>query len=238
MGSLDHKVAVVTGASRGIGEATARLLAEAGARVAICARNGKELEAVRAALGADRVLAVAADVSDEAQVARLFAETRKAFGGVDILVNNAGIIRSAPIDELKATDWDEVLEVNLRGSFLCAREAFRFMKERGQGGTIVNVSSLAGIRGVEKFPGGAAYVASKHGVIGLTEILAVEGRAHKIRANAVAPGAIDTRLLREGAPFLKTSAKPEDVARSILFLADDSQSAHVTGAVVEMHTNE
>jgi NAD(P)-dependent dehydrogenase (short-subunit alcohol dehydrogenase family) len=168
----------------------------------------------------------------------LFAETKRKFGNIDILVNNAGVIRVRPIQEMTVDDWDAGLAVNLRGSFLCAREAFRVMKETGRGGSIVNMSSLAGIRGVEKFPGTSAYAASKHGVVGLTEVLAVEGRGVGIRVNCVAPGAVDTRMLREGAPLLKTSTSPEDVARTILFLSDERQSRKVTGAVIEIHSNE
>jgi len=238
MGRLDNKIAVVTGGSRGIGEATARLFASEGAKVVIAARNGEELEKVRTAAGTARVLAVPTDVSDEGQVLRLFEETKRSFGPVDILINNAGVSHLAGVMELSAQDWDNVLAVNLRGAFLCAREAFRQMKESGRGGVIINMSSLAGIRGVEKFPGLSAYVASKHGVVGLTEALAVEGKTYGIRVNCVAPGAVDTKMLREAAPFLKTATTPGDIARTILFLSDDAQSLKVTGAVIEIHSNE
>jgi NAD(P)-dependent dehydrogenase (short-subunit alcohol dehydrogenase family) len=238
MGRLDNKIAIVTGGGRGIGAATARLFVEEGAKVVIAARSVDELRSVCSDTCSDRILGVPADVSDESQVGVLFAETKRKFGNIDILVNNAGVIRVRPIQEMTIDDWDAVLAVNLRGSFLCAREAFRVMKETGRGGSIVNMSSLAGIRGVEKFPGTSAYAASKHGVVGLTEVLAVEGRGVGIRVNCVAPGAVDTRMLREGAPLLKTSTSPEDVARTILFLSDERQSRKVTGAVIEIHSNE
>lgn len=238
MKALNNKIAIVTGGGRGIGEATARLFVSEGARVVIASRNLTELEAVCMALGKDRCLAVPTDVGDEAQVVRLFEESERCFGRPDLLVNNAGVMRLAPIADLSAEDWDHVMAVNLRGSFLCAREFFRLVKSGGRGGSIVNVSSLAGIRGVEKFPGTSAYAASKHGVVGLTEVLAVEGRPLGIRVNCVAPGAVDTKMLREGAPLLKTSTGPEDIARAILFLSDDGQSRKVTGAVIEIHSNE
>lgn len=236
--SMSEKVVVVTGAGRGIGEATARLFAAEGARVVIASRSAGDLERVKATIGTDRVLAVVTDVSDEAQVFRLFEETEKKMGPVDVLVNNAGILRVAEVVSMTAEDWDDVIAVNLKGSFLCAREAFRRMKSSGRGGSIVNVSSLSGIRGVEKFPGYAAYVASKHGVVGLTEVLAVEGRPLGIRVNCVAPGAVDTEMLHRAAPGLKTSTRPEDIARTVLYLADDKASPKVTGAVIEIHSNE
>ncbi len=238
MNAFEGKTAIVTGAGRGIGEAAARLLVERGARVVIASRSYEELEAVRRSLGEDRVLAVPTDVADGKQVEALFDKTEKAFGAVDLLVNNAGTITVASVADTTLEAWNAMVDVNLRGTFLCAREMFRRAKDTKKPKAIVNVSSLAGIRGVEKFPGMSAYAATKHGVIGLTEVFAVEGRPLSIRVNAVAPGAVDTKMLHDAAPFLKTSTKPEDVAKTILFLLDEEQSAKVTGAVVEIHSNE
>jgi NAD(P)-dependent dehydrogenase (short-subunit alcohol dehydrogenase family) len=234
--SMAEKVAIVTGAGRGIGEATARLFMAEGARVVLVARMAREVEGIARELGSQSH-AVVADIGDEADVLRVFAETQKRFGSVNILVNNAGIFKSASVESLTAADWDKVIRVNLRGSFLCAREAFRRMKEAGHGGSIVNIASLAGIRGVEKFPGTSAYAASKHGVVGLTEVLAVEGRPCGIRVNCVAPGAVDTKMLRDGAPWFKASTKPEDIAKTILFLSDEAQSSKLTGTILEIHCN-
>ena len=210
---------------------------ERGARVVIASRSREELEHVASSIGTGNTLAVPTDVSDEKQVLALFEKAQSRFGGVDLLVNNAGTISVAPISELTLDQWDAMIDVNLRGTFLCSREMFRRAKA-GERKSIVNISSLAGIRGVEKFPGMSAYAAAKHGVIGLTEILALEGREKNIRVNAVAPGAVDTKMLRDAAPFLKTSTKPEDVAKTILFLLDESQAAKVNGAVVEIYSNE
>jgi NAD(P)-dependent dehydrogenase (short-subunit alcohol dehydrogenase family) len=108
----------------------------------------------------------------------------------------------------------------------------------GNQGTLVNLTSLSGVRGPEKFPGSSAYVVSKYGVLGLSEILAVEGRPHGIRVNSIAPGAVDTVMLQKAAPFLKTTTTPDDIARTILFLADNAQSGHITGANLEIFSNE
>ncbi|MFO1518345.1 MAG: SDR family NAD(P)-dependent oxidoreductase [bacterium] len=240
--ALQDKIALITGAGRGIGAACARVFAREGARVAIASRTETELKEVARSIekeaGSGRVLSVCADVSDEASVRNLFEKIKKAFGPVEILVNNAGTIEVADFIHLEAKTWDEIMAVNLRGSFLCAREAFRHMKEAGKGGSIVNLSSLGGIKGTQKFPGLSAYTVSKHGVIGLTESLAVEGKPLGIRVNCVAPGAVETAMLQKAAPFLKTSTSAEDVAQTLLFLCDESQSRALNGAVIEIHSNE
>src|SRR6266849_4285369 len=129
------------------------------------------------------------DAGDEASVNRFFGELER----LDVLVNNAAILELAPVADMNVETWDELIRVDLRGPFLCSRAAFRLM---GPGGTIVNVSSLSGVSGAEKFPKMSAYVAAKSGLAGLTEALAVEGREHGIRVNAVSPGAVDTPMLR------------------------------------------
>jgi NAD(P)-dependent dehydrogenase (short-subunit alcohol dehydrogenase family) len=128
-----------------------------------------------------------------------------------------------------------VLGVNLRGTFLCCREAFRIMTEQQQG-VIVNFSSLSGVKGVEKFPGLSAYNVSKAGVAGLTEILAVEGKPYNIRVCAVSPGAIDTEMLRQAAPHLKAGMTPQDMAEILLFLTDDS-GRMFSGSNIELFSN-
>ena len=240
---LDGRVAIVTGSSRGIGAATARLFARSGARVVLSSRTLPEANQVAQAidaeicetLGKGRVIAVRADVGIEADIQNLFSESRNQFGPVDILVNNAAIATPGTLEQMTAAQWDELMAINLRGPFLCSREAFAQMT--GRGGSIINISSLGGIRGTPKFPGLSAYVTSKFGIVGLTESLAVEGKPLGIRVNCVAPGAVDTQMLRQAAPFLKTSTTPEDVAKTLLFLADSSQSGCITGSVVEIHSN-
>jgi NAD(P)-dependent dehydrogenase (short-subunit alcohol dehydrogenase family) len=236
-GALDGKVAIVTGASRGVGRAVARVFALEGAAVVLASRSAALLEAhVREieALGG-RALAVATDVADEDSVAALFLKARSAFGPVNILVNSAGAVVNVPFVEMETKDFDAVLAVNLRGTFLCCREAFREMIAE-HGGVIINMSSLSGVRDVEKFPGLSAYTASKFGVAGLSELLAVEGRPHNIRVIAVSPGAVDTEMLREAAPHLKAGMTPNALARILLFLVGPDASP-LGGTNLEIFSN-
>jgi NAD(P)-dependent dehydrogenase (short-subunit alcohol dehydrogenase family) len=196
--------AVVTGGSGGIGRAvTTELRGRGWEVVSLSRREG-------------------CDVSDEAQVQRAFERIER----LDALINCAAQLIKRPILELTAEEWDAQLDAGLRGAFLCSREAFRLMRE--EGGSIVMVSSLSGVAGAEKFPGMAAYVAAKSGLAGLTEALAVEGRPHGIRVNAISPGAVDTPMLKiagvEG-PRLQ----PAEVARIIVWLASP-ESAPLSGS--------
>jgi NAD(P)-dependent dehydrogenase (short-subunit alcohol dehydrogenase family) len=239
--SLEGKVAIVTGAGRGIGAATARLFAAEGARVVLASRTASELhdtaQIIEQSVGGARTLVVTTDLADEESIQSLFSQTIERFGDLHILVNNGAKFHGAPIEELAAADWDALMAVNVRGTFLASREALRRFRALGHGGAIVNLSSLGGIRGTEKFKGFTAYSVSKFAVVGLTECLAVEGRELGVRVNCVAPGAVDTRMLREAAPFLRTKTTGDDVARSIRFLCDDAESGSVTGAVLEIHSN-
>ncbi len=235
--ALVGKVAVITGASRGIGRATAQLFAAEGAAVVLAARDEAALAANVQAIETEggRALALPTDVADEASVAALFARTAEAFGPVDILVNAAGAVANVPFERMDLATWEGVLGTNLRGTFLCCREAFRAMIPAG-GGVIVNFSSLSGVPKVEKFPGLSAYVVSKFGVAGLSEILAVEGRPHNIRVVAVSPGAVDTEMLRQAAPHLKAGMTPEQMARILLFLVGPD-AAPLHGTNLEIYSN-
>jgi NAD(P)-dependent dehydrogenase (short-subunit alcohol dehydrogenase family) len=234
---LAGKVVIITGASRGIGAATAALFAAQGAAVALVARDAARLETIAEAIVAagGRALALPGDVSDEASVIACFERASATFGLPDILVNAAGAVARINFADMDASVWDAVLAVNLRGTFLCCREAFRTMIPHG-GGVIVNFSSLAGVPRVEKFAGNSAYTASKFGVAGLSEALAVEGRPYGIRVIAVSPGAVDTEMLRQAAPHLTPGMTAEEMARILLFLVGpDARS--LAGTNLEIYSN-
>jgi NAD(P)-dependent dehydrogenase (short-subunit alcohol dehydrogenase family) len=233
---LAGRVAVVTGASQGIGAATARAIAAAGAHVILAARNREALEDVagriRQAGGA--ATPVPTDVSQATDVERLFAAAEAA-GTPTALVCAAAVLTSALFAETTVEMWQQTLGVNLTGSFLCCRAAFTAMRPAGQG-RIVNIASLSGVYATEKFPGLAAYNVSKYGVIGLTEAIAVEGREHGISAICVSPGAVDTQMLRQANPELRPGLTPGDVAELIVALLD-SPLAPASGANIPLFSN-
>jgi NAD(P)-dependent dehydrogenase (short-subunit alcohol dehydrogenase family) len=213
---LDGKIAVVTGASRGIGQATARLLAQAGARVAGCARHA-----------AGEV--VACDVGNAADVDRFVAGVLDRLGPPDVVVNNAGIATRGPLEETPIQTWDAVMDANLRGTFLVTRGFLPAMRAR-RSGRIVNVASISGRQGTANL---TAYCAAKHGVVGLTRALAEEVRGDGIAVNAVCPGSVDTEMLRVGMPGAKPDMSPDDVANVIIYLAAHAPLA-LTGSCVDV----
>ena len=186
MGKLDGKVALVTGASRGIGNGIARALASEGAELALTARGVEALQrtADELAKGGARALAVPADLTIEQEVKKVFAKVMEHFGRLDILFNNAGAFDGGPLDELPAETWDKVLAINLRAPFLCTREALRIMKRQG-GGRIINIGSISAQR---VRPNSAPYSSSKHGLWGLTQVTALEGRDFGISCGCLHPG--------------------------------------------------
>jgi NAD(P)-dependent dehydrogenase (short-subunit alcohol dehydrogenase family) len=243
MNRLTDRVAIITGAGRGIGRATARLFAREGARVVLFSRTASQLTEVASEITSEggkegqeeQALVVVGDVSREEDVAALFQQVNHACGRVDILVNCAGIVAVRPFVEMDVATWDSVIGVNLRGTFLCCLEAFQLMAVQQQG-VIINFSSLSGVKGVEKFPGLSAYNVSKAGVAGLTEILAVEGKPYNIRVCAVSPGAVETAMLHEAAPHLKAGMTPDDMAEILLFLASDA-GRMLSGSNIEIFSN-
>jgi 3-oxoacyl-[acyl-carrier protein] reductase len=234
-GSLEGKVALVTGGSRGIGAAVARELGAAGARVAVNYRASADVATEIA--GEIGGIAVGGDVADPEQAAALVARVEEELGDLDCLVNNAGVTRDGLIARMSDEDWDTVMDTNLRGTFNTCRAVSRKMLRR-RSGSIVNLTSVVGIHGN---PGQANYAASKAGIIGLTKALARELGTRGVRANAVAPGYIDTELtgvlpdeVRNailGNTPLGRLGEPEDVARAVRFLCSDD-AAFVTGAVL------
>ena len=233
---LTGRVALVTGASRGIGAATAAAIAAAGAYVVLAARDGPALDLVAGRIrdAGGQATAVPTDVSDEASVERLFAAVQQV-GPVSVLVCAAGVLTPAPFAGTTSALWHETLGINLTGTFLCCRAAFTAMVSRG-GGRIVNIASLSGVYATEKFPGLAAYNVSKFGVIGLTEAIAVEGKEHGISAICLSPGAVDTEMLRRANPALRPGLTPDDVAELIVALLD-SPLAAVSGANIPLFSN-
>jgi NAD(P)-dependent dehydrogenase (short-subunit alcohol dehydrogenase family) len=219
MDEFANHIAIVTGASTGIGRRVAELLADRGARVAIFARSSEKLAAIAAPYG-DRMTIVTGDVARPSDIERLFHETEKIFGSCDLLINNAGMIDPGLVINTTPEQWDRMFAVNAGSTFLACRRVLPSMIERKRG-VIVNVASISGVIGPEKFPGFASYNASKAAVIAFTEALAVEVKEHGIRVNCISPGSVDTAMWAEasgGAPAAMTAT---EVAEAILFLASD-----------------
>lgn len=219
MSEFDGKIAIVTGASSGIGRSVSEMFVREGARVAIFARSAAKLDAI-AAVHADRMIAVAGDVSDPVSIERLFEMTESRFGRCDVLVNNAGMIAPAPLVDTTPEQWGRMFAVNVHGAFLATRRALPSMIERRRG-TIVNVSSISGVVGPEKFSGWVSYCASKGAVISMTEALAVEVKEHGVRVNCVSPGSVDTGMWAEASGGAPASMTADEVAETILFLASE-----------------
>lgn len=238
--NFKNKVAIITGAGRGIGAAVATLLAKHGAKIILVSRTLSELEAVKSHIDSNGGTAhiIQADVGRVDDIARIYAEAITKFAAVDILINNAAIIYTDTWDVVTKEKFDEVINVNVTGATFMAQGAFKQMMKQDNGGVIINISSLSGIQNVEKFPGFGPYAMSKFAIIGLTESMAVEGKPYSIRVNAVAPGAVDTQMLAKAAPFLKTSTTPEDIAKTITMLCDENISGHLTASIIPIFSNE
>ena len=227
-------VAIVTGASSGIGRSTAELLVARGARVAVFARSRARLESMAASSGG-RMIAVAGDAADEESVERLFAETEARLGACSLLVNCAGMIDPAPMLETTPDRWDRMFDVNVRGVYLASRRALPQMIA-AKGGAIVNVASISGVAGPEKFPGFVSYCASKAAVIALTEALAVEVKAHGVRVNCVSPGSVDTPMWAHASGGAPASMTPGEIAETILFLAS-GRSRPMNGQNLDVYSS-
>jgi 3-oxoacyl-[acyl-carrier protein] reductase len=236
MKRLDGKIAIVTGAAAGIGETTARLFAAEGAKVVACDISMEPLEEIVKSIKAEggEAIAVKCDVSQESDVKEMIQTTIQEFGKINILINNAGITRDTLTPRMTVENWDLVMSINLKGTFLCSKYALAKME---RGGKVVNTSSIATLGN----KGQSNYAASKMGVIGLTRTLALEYSRKKICINAIAPGAVDTPMLQavpekmrekmiEMIP-LGEAIPPIDIARAHLFLASD-EANFITGQCI------
>jgi len=241
---LDGKTALVTGGGRGLGRQMAEALSEAGANVVICSRRMEQLEDARREMekAGGRVLALACDVTEPEDVERVVSAAFEEFGGVDVLVNNSGATWGAPAVEMPLEKFDHVLRVNVRGTFLMSQAVGRRMIERGSGGVIVNVSSVAGlVGGNPEYMQTVGYSSSKGAVISMTRDLATAWARHGIRVNAVAPGWFPTKMSRGlmemfGERMLADIpmgrfGEPDDIKGVVVFLASPA-SSYMTGQTV------
>lgn len=244
MFNLHGKIALVTGARRGMGRADALALARQGASVVVTDINQTECDAVAAEITASGGTAVAytLDVSQGADVTRVFDSVIAQFGRLDILINNAGIFSPAMSLDMTEAEWDKTIAVNLKGQFLCAQRAAREMKKHGWG-RIVNIASVASGQSGLGVAGGVHYTASKGGIAGMTEALAIELAPYGITVNVIGPGMIDTPMVSEArmpqsaldamlaqVP-MKRMGTPEEIAAAVVFLASE-EASYVTGAML------
>jgi 3-oxoacyl-[acyl-carrier protein] reductase len=239
---FEGRVALVTGASQGIGHACARALAHAGATVILAARNQQKLEELSAQITAEggKAVVYAMDVADEDQVKSGIKSALTQFGKIDILVNNAGITRDQLVMRMKRADWDAVLTTNLTSAYLCIQQVIPSMLKQ-RWGRIINITSIMGQTGQA---GQANYAASKAGLIGLTMAIAREVASRNITCNAVSPGFIETHMTAALSEDFKQNAvkniplgrvgSPEDIANAVCFLASD-EAAYITGHVLNVN---
>lgn len=246
MNNLTGKVAIVTGASSGIGRATAELLAERGASVVLAARRADELAELAAAITAagGKASVVQTDVAIAEDVKRMVAHAIDVYGRLDIAVNNAGTEGTLqPITEISEEDWDRAINTNLRGCFMCIKYEAKAMLAAGHGGSIVNIGSVNSFLG---FGGGSSYVASKHGQVGLTTSASAELAPQGIRVNIVCPGLVKTPMHERGRAtigdeayeamvskqvHLRRVGEPGEIAKTIAFLCSD-EASYITGATL------
>lgn len=224
---LSGQGALVTGAGRGIGRAIGSALASAGARVFLAARTTDQLESAAREIqqNGGTAVPIPTDLSKEEDIQSLFQRISDRAGGLDILVNNAGVGFFGPLVEFSSSDFDRVMQVNTKATFLCCQQALQLMIPKRKG-YIINISSVVGFKG---YPNQAAYTASKHAVMGLTKSLAVEAQEHGIRVSAVLPGGVNTKMVADARPDLdpKILLQPEDIAHTVLYLLSLSDRAAV-----------
>ena len=229
---LKDQVALVTGASRGIGREISTALAGQGARVVLTARNEELLHKLEneIILSGGKAEAVRADISEDKDLTNLFKLVTEKYGKLDVLVNNAAVGTFGGLAEFPIDDFDKIIKVNLRGVFLCCQKALKLMMP-AKSGYIINISSMSGFKA---YKDQSAYAASKHGLMGITKSLASEVQEHGIRVSAILPGGVDTELIRQARPDLDASVliKTEDIALTVLFLLSLSDRAMVDQIII------
>jgi len=224
--TLEGKVALITGASRGIGLAIARSLGRLGAKLSICARDAKKLDAAASELKGQgaAVLAVAADVTRPSDVTALVEKTARVLGPIEILVNNAGVGYFGPTHLAGESDWDTVLDTNLKSVFLLSRAVAPAMIEMGRG-DIINIASLAG---KNAFAGGGIYCASKWGLLGLTQCMAEDLRPHGVRVSAICPGTVATEFSPHAGKDPRKMLQPEDIAHAVEVIVTQAPQSFIS----------
>jgi len=224
MQPLAGKVAIVTGASRGIGKAISILLAQSGSRVVLAARSEPQLKSVREEISSQNgeAMVIPTDLTVDKEMEQLVQQTLKEWGSVDVLINNAGLGKVAPVVKAKVSDWDETFRVNLRAPMFLSKLVLPTMMERGEG-SIINISSVSGKSGEAN---GSAYSASKFGLIGFTQSLYEEVREYGIRVAAICPGFVDTPLIPQMRRMDRSKMiRPEDIAQTVLFVLTSPPTA-------------
>jgi NAD(P)-dependent dehydrogenase (short-subunit alcohol dehydrogenase family) len=242
---LSNKIAIVTGARRGMGRTHALGLAKRGAKVVVsdislkdCKKVVREIEEI-----GGKALAMKCDISQKKEIGKMVRKTIEKFGKIDILINNAAILQRKPFLEITEKDWNKILDINLKGQFLCSQAIARVMAKQKSGGAIVNIASVAMGQLGKGFKNLVHYCASKGGIIAMTEAMALELAPFNIRVNAVAPGRIDTAMDDTLKQSLKTRekilnqiplhrvGKPEEVSNLVIFLASD-EASYITGSTI------
>ncbi len=224
MQPLAGKVAIVTGASRGIGKAISILLAQSGSRVVLAARSEPQLKSVSEEISSQNgeALVIPTDLTVDKEMERLVQQTLKEWGSVDVLINNAGLGKVAPVVKAKVSDWDETFRVNLRAPMFLSKLVLPTMMERGEG-SIINISSVSGKSGEAN---GSAYSASKFGLMGFTQSLYEEVRDYGIRVSAICPGFVDTPMIPQMRRMDRSKMiRPEDIAQTVLFVLTSPPTA-------------
>ncbi len=240
--NLTGKVSLVTGSSRGLGLSIARQLAQYGSDIVMCGRSEQSLlkakEELSKMYSSVRIESLQTDVSLESDVIRLFDFIDKTWSRLDICVNNAAMLKLTDFIDYDLALWNAMVSANLTSAFLCSHAAFKLMsRDSVSKKSIVNIGSLSGIRGVEKFAGMSAYIACKHALVGLTESLAVEGKPNGIHVNCVAPGSIKTDMFQSNFPDFEPGSTPDDIAKNVLLFCDVNNTALTSGSIFEIFCN-